>query len=86
MMTCNPFDKDILLLATTSNVDVTKPMKFDLCHCGSSTIIKIILVITFRGAALLQHNAPETYGIASYRHFVDDKQTTYHVLANHPSS
>ena len=63
-MICNIFSIDtvISLLATTSNVDVTTSTKFDLCYCGSSTIIKIILVITFGGATLLQHNAPEIYG------------------------
>ena len=39
------------MLATTSDVDVTTLTKFDLCYCDSSTIVKIMLVITFGGAA-----------------------------------
>ena len=46
------------MLATTSDVDVTTLTKFDLCYCDSSTIVKILLVITFGGAAAFVAAAP----------------------------
>ena len=59
MMICHPFfDTDTPLLATTSDVDVTTLTKFDLCYCNSSSIVKIMLVITFGGAAAFAAAAP----------------------------
>ena len=54
MMICNPFsfDTDTQLHATTSDVNVTTLTKFDLCYYDLSTIIIIMIVITFGGAAI----------------------------------
>ena len=54
MMICNTFyiDTDISLLVITSDVDVTTLTKFDICYRDSSTIVKIMLVIIFGGAAI----------------------------------
>ena len=78
LMINNPssIDTDLLLFATTSNVDVTIPTKFDLCYCNSSTtIIKTMLVITFGCAVIFNSyhtNAPEIYNNIFYQHFVDE--------------
>ena len=74
MMIYNPFsfDTDTPLLATTSDVDVTIFTKFDLYYYNSSTIVKIMLVITFGGAAAFIATAPraEKSTVWIYRYFV----------------
>ena len=86
MMFCNPFSIQHGYIVACN---YTSPTKFNLCYCNSSTIIKIMLVITFGGAVifdLLQHQWPRDLPHGSYRCFVDDTLCTKSSPIIHSSS